>query len=263
MARIPRVMVTADWLQQARGADAQPLSPPFNTEQVHRLTHVLRLTAGDEVEVFADGDGAWRGRLTGDAVVGWRLAAMQALAGPVGLTHGTLTVACGWPRAKRADFLVEKLVELGVDVLQPVVYERSERGERFGVDKAARYERIIAKACEQSRRNVPLRLMPALSWTEFLAVATGRRLLATGAGDNAAAPCGAISSAAGEYESITVAVGPEGGLTAAEIAAGLQAGFHAVRLGSLTLRVETAAIAAAAAVQLARVPDPVQGLQHG
>jgi RsmE family RNA methyltransferase len=49
--------------------------------------------------------------------------------------------------------------------------------------------------------------------------------------------------------SVTVLIGPEGGLTEDEQAAALTAGFEGVRLGPRVLRTETAAIAALAAIQ--------------
>jgi 16S rRNA (uracil1498-N3)-methyltransferase len=47
---------------------------------------------------------------------------------------------------------------------------------------------------------------------------------------------------------LTLVVGPEGGLEAAEVAACQAAGAEPVSLGPLVLRAETAAIATAAAV---------------
>jgi 16S rRNA (uracil1498-N3)-methyltransferase len=53
--------------------------------------------------------------------------------------------------------------------------------------------------------------------------------------------------------SVTVIVGPEGGLTEGEREAAVSAGYRPTALGSHTLRFETAALAAAAAIIQARM----------
>jgi 16S rRNA (uracil1498-N3)-methyltransferase len=50
-------------------------------------------------------------------------------------------------------------------------------------------------------------------------------------------------------DAVTLLIGPEGGLSPAEIAQARKAGFTSVRLGPRTLRTETAGVAALAAVQ--------------
>lgn len=262
MARIPRVMVDADWLRQALAGAAPHApphanTPPFAPHQVHRLTNVLRLEPGALVDVFADGVGAFRGGLILDGAA-WRLTALAPVdegTVPAQASHGSLvTIACGWPRARRADFLIEKLVELNVACLQPVVYARSARGEIFGAAKLDRYRRLIAKACEQSRRNRLLELAAPLPLAELLASAAAmpdtQRFVATGAADTGAQPLAAVlheqpGVAPDRAQAMLLVVGPEGGLTAEEIAAAVQAGFQPVTLGPLTLRVETAAVACA------------------
>ena len=47
-----------------------------------------------------------------------------------------------------------------------------------------------------------------------------------------------------------VAIGPEGGWTASEVAAAIENGWHVINLGPQTLRVETAALAVASALAL-------------
>jgi 16S rRNA (uracil1498-N3)-methyltransferase len=64
---------------------------------------------------------------------------------------------------------------------------------------------------------------------------------------------GVVPEASLGSDAVSVIVGPEGGLTGPEREAAVAAGYHPVRLGAHTLRFETAAVAAAAAVSAARL----------
>ena len=148
-------------------------------------------------------------------------------------------VLCGAPEGERADWLVEKLAELGVERLVPVDTARG--AWRSAGAKRARWERLAIAALRQSRRAqlmtveepAPLRqVLPELP-------ATGSRWLAdlTGVGGRDAAP--------GDGTAIGL-VGPSGGLDEEERQAALAAGFRLLRLADARLRTETAAVAWAA-----------------
>jgi 16S rRNA (uracil1498-N3)-methyltransferase len=102
--------------------------------------------------------------------------------------------------------------------------------------KGARIEnlrRAVIEASKQCGRNVLMRIDDPLPWAKFLAADwPGRRLILH--------PDGEAGDWAGPR---TVAVGPEGGFTPAEVE--MAAGWQRLSLGPRVLRVETAAIAAA------------------
>ena len=134
------------------------------------------------------------------------------------------------------------LVELGVTLIQPVAYRRSEYDPTKTAARMERWARIIQSACEQSHRNrrpdlrapIPFEALPAWDapqkWVAY-ELATGQTnpvLLA--------APLAFTS-------------GPEGGITDGEFTALATAGWQPVSLGRSILRAVTAPVALLGAVQ--------------
>jgi 16S rRNA (uracil1498-N3)-methyltransferase len=194
------------------------------------------------VTVF-DGRGtAWTARVARidrDAVAVDLLAAAATRHGFTG-TASTLTLAVALPKGDRQKWMVEKLTELGVARLVPLVTAR-------GVAEAtaaaqARLERVVIEACKQCGRDTLMEIGPAAT-IDSLASASpaARRLIAL----PTAAPLDAAAVRADGAEVIG-AIGPEGGFTPEEIAAADRGGFLPVSFGPHILRIETAAVALAA-----------------
>ncbi|MCA8922823.1 MAG: 16S rRNA (uracil(1498)-N(3))-methyltransferase [Planctomycetes bacterium] len=156
-----------------------------------------------------------------------------------------LTLAVGLPDRKRAQRMVEALGELGVERLIPL---RSERGgEPVPAETLARWALESAK---QSGRNSLLEITEPHALTA---------LKLEGAQGWLADPEGpewfASRLSGAPAPRLTVAVGPAGGFTPAERDALVARGFLPLRLAPLVLRVETAAVSAAACVVGAWPPE--------
>ena len=147
-------------------------------------------------------------------------------------------VLCGAPEGERADWLVEKLAELGIGRFLPVDTARGRW--RMASGRRARWERLAIAALRQSRRShlmaveEPVPLQEALSSlppgsSRWLADASGA------AAGHGRTPTGA--------EPAIGLVGPSGGLDDGERQAALVAGFQPLRLSDARLRTETAALA--------------------
>ena len=153
---------------------------------------------------------------------------------------------------ERMDWLVEKATELGAASLTPLLAERSVlklKGER-GDKKRAHWQAVAVAACEQCGRNRVPMVHEAVSLAEWLAappqpVDSMTRLVLSLHPD--ARPLQEAGPASGP---VWLLSGPEGGLTPAEEAAALAAGFIAVTLGPRVLRAETAPLAVLAALTL-------------
>ncbi len=162
------------------------------------------------------------------------------------------------PAADRMDWLVEKVTELGVASVQPLITSRSVlrlQGER-ALKKLRHWQAIAVAACEQSGRNTVPPLHQVLefeSWLRAVAQseAVGNRWLLSP--DAVAEPVGQArrSIAAGAQASLLALSGPEGGLTPSEELACRQAGFVRVSLGPRILRADTAPLALLANLTLA------------
>jgi len=212
-------------------------------EARHYLRDVLRLSPGDPVELF-DGRGtAWEARVE-PGFEGLALGARRAAAPGGPSIHLLFALAKG----EKCDLVVQKATELGAARLVPFAAERSVvvLDASKGAERAERWRRIAEEAARQcGRADVPEVAAPASLAAALAAVPEGFRLLALhGEGGRPLAALG-LEGAPG----LAAVVGPEGGLTAEELAACRQAGALAASLGPRTLRAETAAIAVVALLQ--------------
>jgi 16S rRNA (uracil1498-N3)-methyltransferase len=211
---------------------------------VKHLTHVLRLKAGDEITLVSH-QKAWRAQL--EAVQGTRvLARVRA---PVSNGHELpceLIVLQGLPKGSKMDTVIEKVTELGASHIVPMVCERS--CTRPSSAKLERWRRIARAAAAQSQRLAVPRVEDALPLPHALDRLSGRaRLLVAWE----QAPAGSLTSAlraTAAESALAILIGPEGSFTAGELDAMREADGAFVSLGRTTLRTETAAAAAIAAI---------------
>lgn len=228
----PHVLVEPDAVE----GDRVVLGP----DDSHHLVRVLRRGVGAAVSV-ADGTGrVWQGEL---ADVG--PPAVVALASPVDVPRPRpeLTVVHALPAGRKLDEVVRRLSELGVDCLQPVISARVEnrpRGDK-AVKQVGRWRAVAHAAAKQARRARPLTIDEVASWPGALADYEVGAVLWEEADVRLGAALGGVADA----EEVVLGIGPEGGLTADEVAA---AGLPAAALGDTILRTETAAVAAGAVV---------------
>ncbi len=198
-----------------------PVEPPSGT--VRHLGIVLRLADGAPV-TYTDGRGTIGSGRWIDGVVA--RGDEQHVADP-----SSLVLAVAAPRrVERLRFVVEKLAELGVPTLRWLATERAQ-GRLPRPDKVQAW---VIGALEQSRGAHLMDVSGPVGWRELprpLVVAHpgGRRLA------DIEAPA-------------TIAIGPEGGFSDGEIPQDAEP----VDLGERILRVETAALVAAAAVLVGR-----------
>ncbi|OWK34510.1 16S rRNA (uracil(1498)-N(3))-methyltransferase [Fimbriiglobus ruber] len=213
----------------------------FDGPEAHHLTTVRRFGPGDRLTLF-NGDGhdypaevVSVGKKSALLIVSKPLAADRELGFP-------LIVGVALPKGDRADFLIEKLTELGATRFVPLVTERSV--VRPKEDKVEKMERAVIEASKQCGRNVLMSVDPPRKWDDFFVqpdLPALKLVLHT-----AAAPAINTISTAEVHQGVAIAIGPEGGMTADEVTAAVAAEWRAVSLGKRVLRVETAAVAAAA-----------------
>ena len=214
----------------------------LTVEESHHARRVLRLRAGDRIAVF-DGLGEeWEGRLIDDSEDRTGLRLEARIEGPI---EAPLRVVLFQATSKpeRLELVVQKACEIGVGAIHPL---QAARGG--GAGSAARRERrlhkIALEACKQSGRRVlplldPFEALPAVDDPSVIA------LLLDPESDSP--PIGELLRGS-RPAAVWIAVGPEGGFSAAEREQAVESGWTPVRLGPRTLRTETAGIVAATIV---------------
>jgi 16S rRNA (uracil1498-N3)-methyltransferase len=223
--------------------------------QAHHAREVLRLSEGDWVELF-DSDGAVAPGLlvfqgSRDVIV-----RVDRLADPLTHDEPRVIVASAVPKGERADWMVEKLSELGVAVFVPLMTERSVV-KPDGKNKFERWNRIATESAKQSHRNGVMRIEELVSVKEFVAKrmqGSGGAVFYLSSGSQSSVLTDLLVDIKPSKERILL-IGPEGGWTNAEMESFDEMGVIGAKLTSTILRVETAAIAAAGiAIVLAAVP---------
>jgi len=215
--------------------------------QAAHMARVLRAELGMEADVVAGGHvfHAEVAAVSPDEVRFNLIAEVEAdPALPV-------TLATSVYKFDRMEWAIEKVTELGVAAVAPVIAQRTEKHLAQAAEKRVeRWRRIVHEAAQQSRRSeVPLIHQPTLLVERVRAASknvrivlaeqerttTLRRLIEE-----------AVESAGEEMPALEIAIGPEGGWSPAEEALFDANGWRAATLGPRILRAETAAIVALA-----------------
>lgn len=211
--------------------------------EAHHAVRVLRLTAGDEL-LAVDGEGGWYRVLldhVGRSDAAGRIVERRS---EVGEPPYRLAIATGLIKNRgRFETFLEKSVELGASEIVPLITQRTEK-ERL---RERRAENILIAAMKQCGRSRLPTLRNPMSLAELLQREVGFGVCCHASAGHNPSILQALDVEV-RPKTITVLIGPEGGLTDAEVAAARTAGFAVVSLGSRRLRAETAAMAAAACI---------------
>ncbi|MET4692605.1 16S rRNA (uracil(1498)-N(3))-methyltransferase [Endozoicomonas lisbonensis] len=205
---------------------------------------VLRMKPQDSLILF-DGDGsAYQGKVESVS----KKSVVVMLEHPIEKTvESPLSIHLGQSlsRGERMDYAIQKATEVGVTEITPLFSERCEvKLNKERLEKRLRHwQQVAISACEQCGRNrVPV-IHPAVSVDEWVTQQTSdlkfvlhhrteRRL-----------------EGYDQPASVSLLIGPEGGLTADEIERAEQNGFNALALGPRVLRTETAPVSAITLMQ--------------
>lgn len=148
-------------------------------------------------------------------------------------------------KKERWEWLLEKSAELGVFSIIPLItqFTEVERGDHF-FRKKTRWESILQAACEQSGRTFLPELSAPVFLEEAFQKAPGIRLLFQYSSH--AVPLKDVLPRLADVKLLSLFIGPEGGFAPEEIALAKSHHISPVSLGKLTLRSETAGVAALA-----------------
>lgn len=219
-----------------------------NSEQFNYLANVLRMTDGSEVLLFNGADGEWKATLAFPT-------RKKILLTPIEQTrpqtvHPDLHYLFAPLKVGRLDYLVQKAVEMGAGVLQPVMTQHVQ-GKITNLDKLR--ANVIEAAEQCGILSIPEVREPVKLKDLLDGWASARRIIYCDEGDEGQNPLPVLGSIT--EKQFALLVGPEGGFSEDERAMLRGQSFvTAIPLGPRILRADTAAVAALAIIQ-ARLGD--------
>ncbi|MDP1822528.1 MAG: RsmE family RNA methyltransferase [Archangium sp.] len=214
--------------------------------RLHYLLHVLRVKAGDVLEVF-DGEGlAFDAKVLSLGELGGALMLGEAREAP---RPRSITIVQGLPKAEKLELVLQKCTELGASAFAPASCARSVvKLDGKEEAKLARWQRIVEEAARQCGRATVPQVFPPKPLLAAVAALPGEPALLVLDEEERSLPLSTAVASLGTRP-LALIIGPEGGLTREEVNALTTKGAIGVTLGRLVLRTETAALAALAVLR--------------
>lgn len=217
--------------------------------QAEHMVRVLRAHAGMEADVVAGGH-VFHAQVAAVHSSEVRFDLMAEVQADPALP---VTLVMSIYKFDRMEWAIEKVTELGVAAIAPVIARRTEKHLAAAAEKRAeRWRRIVQEAAQQARRSdVPLIHAPASLALRARAASSATRIVLAEQERTTTLrrPIEeAVTAAEGEMPMLEIAIGPEGGWAPEEEALFDANGWRGVSLGPRILRAETAAIAALAVI---------------
>ena len=262
----------------------------LDAEESTHAVKVLRHRRGDEIAVVDGFGNMFHCRLKDDSPKGAVAEILEKVPGWGAHPYSLNMAVCPTKNIDRFEWFCEKATELGVDVITPIIGERSERR----VFKPERCRKIVLSAMKQSLKAKLPTVLDAVPLKDFLSqdvpglklicycfegdarresitdvlneYATGFNGIDSadatgstghiGSSDAASDASADASTTAGhcpetlDEPKITILIGPEGDFSPEEANLAVSQGYIPVHLGPSRLRTETAAVTAATATYL-------------
>jgi len=209
----------------------------------HHLLKVLRFPQGQSITLF-NGDGF---NYSAEVLETNKHCMVKLLSKDANPSESmlNLTLAQGIAKGEKMDFLMQKAVELGVNKIIPIMTERCVvklSGDKL-VKRTKHWKKIVIGACEQSGRSVIPEVASPIGLDEFLQQPSVNGFVLHHRSEQTLLEVAVVNKA-------TILIGPEGGLSEAEIAQATKSSYQSLLLGPRVLRTETASLAAIANMQL-------------
>ena len=223
-------------------SEYQPVDLPESA--ANHVGRVLRMKPSDPLILFNGEGGSWQARVN---LVSKKQVQVVPLEYIPGDKESPLTISLGQTlsRGERMDYAIQKAVEAGVTEITPLVTERCEvklSSERQG-KRVRHWQQIVISACEQCGRNIIPTIHSPMSLSDWITSRTAELNFVLHHRTEQALTGYDLPA------SVSLLIGPEGGLTASEIAEAEKYSFHPLALGPRVLRTETAPVATISLMQ--------------
>jgi len=219
-----------------------PTHTALTGEQAVHLARVLRAEPGQVFDVVANGF-LHRAEVSAVSESEVRFTLLEELEADAALPiHLLLAVF----KFDHFEWAIEKATELGIARITPILARRTEKHLAFAAEKRiARWRRIALEAAKQSRRTDVPEIAEPTSLAAALKAETAPQRILLSEAEQAVTLASALRGQHADAD-LALAIGPEGGWTAEEMALFTEHRWTHVTLGPRILRAETAAIAALA-----------------
>lgn len=218
-------------------------------EDVNHIKNVIRLKVGDEISISNGIDG--RDYRCGIASITDTeiLCELRFIKEDGVELPSKVYLFQGLPKGDKMEFIIQKMVELGVYEIIPVAMKRCvvRLDDKKAKSKIARWQGISEAAAKQSKRGVVPQIHDVMSYQEALEYAKEMdvklvpyEMEETLDGASGMAGTKQIIEGLKPGQSVAVFIGPEGGFEESEIQAAIDAGMKPITLGKRILRTETA-----------------------
>lgn len=202
-------------------------------KQAHYALNVLRLKTGAEVQLFNGRGGEYKGCIT-DADKRGLTVLLEAFDPANRAPRANITLGIGILKRDAMDLAIQKAVEIGVTVIQPLITERISVPNKQIKSRHEHWQAIAVSSCEQCGQNIIPTVNAPLRLDDWCVSATGIRLFGH--------PNATLQSDDRHYDGndFSLLVGPEGGFSSAEYEYLAAQNFQGMCLGDRILRAETA-----------------------
>ena len=213
---------------------------------VNHIKNVLRLKMGEEIMVSNGTDKHYICSITD-------ISPEQVVAKIVDIDSNSselpvkLYLFQGLPKADKMELIIQKAVELGVFQIIPVAMKRSvvKLDAKKEKNKLSRWQQIAESAAKQSKRMIIPEIYGVMNFKEAVAYAKSLDYnIVPYEFANGMAKSKEVIKSLGQYKSVGIFIGPEGGFDEDEIDFGKQEGMQIISLGKRILRTETAGLTA-------------------
>lgn len=212
----------------------------------NHIVRVLRMKEGEEITLF---DGTNKITLATINKINKKNILVQTADSVIDNRESPLNIHLGQvlSRGEKMEFTIQKSVELGVNTITPLLSERC--GVKIDHERLAKkvqqWQKIAESACEQCGRNIIPTINPVQKLTNWCEQLTDYTKLTL----HPRAQHG-INQLTLANSNIALLIGPEGGLSEAEINMTVANQFVEILLGPRVLRTETVALSAISALQV-------------
>lgn len=215
--------------------------------EAHHILHVLRLKKGAGIELFDGTGNLYAVEISNTSRDNLSLIIRNATR--VLPSKPELHLAPALLKGKKLELVLQKAVELGVVGLHPFYSQYGDKPVNKTDSSEDRWQRIILEACKQCGQALLPRLSSPVSWPALLSNTSSYSRVLLCYEKETTRKISDFLFTPEHDETILMITGPEGGFSEREISSAMEHNCIPVSLGSLTLRAETAAIAAVAIVQ--------------